>query len=47
MAVASWGIEINEYNQKQTASQAWAINTSKASGAAGSLGQALAGEMED
>lgn len=47
MAVASWGIEINEYNQKQTASQAWAINTSKASGAAGPLGQAQAAEMED
>lgn len=47
VAVASWGIEINEYNQKQTASQAWAINTSKASGAAGLLGQAQAAEMED
>lgn len=47
MAVASWGIEINEYNQKQTASQAWAINTSKASRAAGPLGQARAAEMED
>ncbi len=40
VVVASWGIEINECNQKQTASQARAINTSKASGAAGLLGQA-------
>lgn len=40
MVVASWGIEINECNQKQTASQARAINTSKASRAAGLLGQA-------
>lgn len=29
-AAASWGIEINECNQKQTASQARAINTSRA-----------------
>lgn len=40
VVVASWGIEINECNQKQTASQARAINTSKASRAAGLLGQA-------
>ena len=40
VVAASWGIEINECNQKQTASQARAINTSKASRAAGLLGQA-------
>lgn len=40
VVVASRGIEINECNQKQTASQARAINTSKASRAAGLLGQA-------
>lgn len=40
VVVASWGIEINECNQKQTASQARAINTSKASRAAGLPGQA-------
>lgn len=40
VVVASWGIEINECNQKQTASQARAINTSNASRAAGLLGQA-------
>ncbi|KAK2906219.1 hypothetical protein Q8A73_010162 [Channa argus] len=40
VVVASRGIEINECNQKQTASQARAINTSKMSRAAGLLGQA-------
>lgn len=40
VAVASRGIEINECNQKQTVSQAWEINASKASRAAGLLGQA-------
>ena len=40
VVVVSWGIEINECNQKQTASQARAINRSKASRAAGLLGQA-------
>lgn len=40
VVVASQGIEINECNQKQTASQARAINTSKASRAGGFRGQA-------
>jgi len=40
VVVASRGIEINECNQKQTASHARAINTSKVSRAGGLLGQA-------
>lgn len=49
VVLASWGIEINECNQKQTVSQARAINTGKASGAAGLLGQAMAraDELQD
>lgn len=40
-AAASRGIEINECNQKQTASQARAINTSRAEP------RCRAGEMQD
>lgn len=47
MVVASGGIETNDCNQKQTASHARAINTSKVSGAGGSLGHAgMAGAEE-